>query len=224
MREGTVFLVDDESDVRQSLAGMLQNAGFHVAPYESGTRFLADYDPRRPGCLLLDVHMPLQSGLELVEELSRRGIRIPVIFMTASADVLTAVEAMKMGAIEFLQKPLERDALISSLNRGFEVDRDWRSVLADYQNMESRLNALTENERATLQLVSEGNSNKVIASLLEITERAVERRRARIMRKLGARSLPEALRLTITHRVISELRGTPSRHNLVTRQPRVEKG
>lgn len=210
MSEGTVFVVDDEIEVRRGLSGMLRDAGLCVATFDSGATFLKHFDARRPGCLLLDIHMPGTDGLELVRELRRRCVRIPVIFMTASADVSTAVEAMKAGAIEFLQKPLDRDALLESLTRAFEIDNHWRRESADFAKMESRLNALTDNERQTLQLVVEGNSNKVIASRLEITERAVERRRARIMQKLGARSLPEALQLTITHRVISELRGTPS--------------
>lgn len=206
MTDATVFIVDDDADMANSLAWMLDASGFRVSTYCSAASFLKDFDAAQPGCLLLDLCMPRQSGLELVDELSQRGVRIPVVFMTAYADVPTAVEAMKAGAIEFLQKPFERAALVKSLHRALELDREWRSESQDHAQIEGRLNSLTENERLTLQLVVEGNSNKVIASRLSITERAVERRRARIMQKLGVRSLPEALQLAIRHRVISELR------------------
>lgn len=204
----TVFVVDDDEQLLDSLKVLLTALGFQVRAFNSAAGFLRFYRPDMPGCLLLDIRMPRQSGLELYEQLLQDGKRLPVIFITAHADVSTAVAAMKTGAIEFLEKPFDREMLLERVRKALVLDAEWRGRDADYAAMEARIRLLNDRERETLELIQAGESNKSMAAKLFLTERAVEMRRSAIMRKLGVRTIAELFDLCITHRVLADLRQT----------------
>jgi FixJ family two-component response regulator len=174
--------------------------------FPSSRKFREFYRASMPGCLVLDVRMPGTSGLELYEHLVREGMRLPVIFITAHADVTTAVAAMKSGAIEFLEKPFDRQTLEDRLRKALALDAQWRHSEYEFAAVQARLDRLNDRDLETLELIAAGESNKSMAARLFISERAVEMRRARIMQKLGVGSLPELLDLTIGHRILSDLR------------------
>lgn len=202
----TVFVVDDDVQMRGSLEGLLTALGHQVYAFPSAYQFRQFYRPDMPGCLILDIHMPRQSGLELYTQLISEGKKLPVIFITAHADVSTAVAAMKTGAIEFLEKPFDRVTLEDRLQKALALDAQWRAHDQRLAEFNERFGKLNDRERETLQLVLEGHPNKAIATRQDITERAVEMRRARIMQKLEVNTIAELLNLTVTHRILSELR------------------
>ncbi len=202
----TVFVVDDDRQMRQSLVALLEAMYYRVQTFASASGFLRFYRPHMPGCLLLDVRMPVQDGLSLFEQLLREGKRLPVIFMTAHADVSTAVAAMKTGAIEFLEKPFDRQTLVERIRRAIRLDAEWRKRDSKFAALDERIEQLTVRDRQTLELILAGESNKSMAEKLDLTERAVEMRRAALMRRLNVGSLVELLDLAIGHRIQTELR------------------
>jgi len=191
--------------MRESLVALCTAMGFAARGFDSGSSFREFYRPEMPGCLVLDIQMPGQTGLELYEQLIHEQKRLPVIFITAHADVSTAVAAMKTGAIEFLEKPFERHTLRERIEMALERDSSWRRREKDYRRLDQRIAGLTERDRETLELLLAGTSNKSMAAKLFISERAVEMRRASLMRKLQVRTLAELLELAITHRILSEI-------------------
>jgi FixJ family two-component response regulator len=202
----TVFVVDDDRPMRQSLTALLEAMGFAVRAFSGAGSFRQFYRSSMPGCLLLDVCMPGASGLELYEQLLHDGLRVPVVFMTAHADVSMAVAAMKSGAVEFLEKPFDRSTLEDRVRRALALDRQWRESESQYAAVQARLDLLNDRDRETLDFLLAGESNKAMAARLLISQRAVEMRRARIMRKLGVSSMAELLDLAIGHRIQSDLR------------------
>lgn len=212
----TVFVVDDDTQMLDSLSALLRAMGFAARTFSSAESFYRFYQASMPGCLVLDVKMPVQDGLELYEQLIAEGKRLPVIFITAHADVSTAVAAMKTGAIEFLEKPFERQLLLDRVQKAMALDAQWRDRDAQFAAIAERIRLLTGREQETLQLILAGASNKVMASKLQISERAVEMRRAAIMQKLQTRSLAELVELAITHRILGEIRQTRSKSWLET--------
>ena len=191
----TVFVVDDDAAVRQGLRFMLRAAGYSVEALPSARAFLEDYDPRRGGCLLLDIQMPQISGLELQQRLNVRGWRIPVIFITGHGTVPMAIEAMKAGAFDFIEKPLREDALLDSIARALHWnDRAYEERL-ERAGLQVRAALLTRREREVLDLVAAGEPNKIIAGRLGISFRTVELHRAHIVEKLQARSLSDLIRI-----------------------------
>jgi FixJ family two-component response regulator len=142
--------------------------------------------------------MPGTSGLDLFEMLTARHEAMPVIFITAHADVPMAIRAMKSGAVEFVEKPFNRQTLLEKIQRAIKDDIARRALIADRESIQARFRALTDKEREVLQLIMDGRPNKVIASLLEITPRAVEMRRASLMKKLGTQSVVEMMRLALS--------------------------
>jgi FixJ family two-component response regulator len=207
----TVYVVDDDEPVRQSLAALLDVLGFKVQTFSAPGSFHRFYRPHMPGCLLLDVRMPRQSGLELYEQLLVEGKRLPVIFITAHADVRTAVAAMKTGAIEFFEKPFEIHSLMESVQRAVQLDAEWRARDKQFAAIAERLAKLNASQRETLELIRAGETNKAIANRLAVTERAVEMRRATLMRKLQVRSVAELVDLVTTHRILAELHNSTAR-------------
>jgi two-component system response regulator FixJ len=197
MSHESVFVVDDDTAVRQGLRFMLRAAGYSVEAFPSARSFLEDYDPRRGGCLLLDVQMPQMTGLELQQRLNVRGWRIPVIFITGHGTVPLAISAMKAGAFDFIEKPLREDALLESIERALHWnDRAYEERL-ERATLQARVASLTPREREVFELVARGEPNKVIARHLGISFRTVELHRAHIIEKLQARSLSDLIRMGI---------------------------
>lgn len=192
--------------MRDSLVAQLESLKFHVAAFGAARAFKQFYREGMPGCLLLDIRLPGQSGLELYEQLLSEGKRLPVIFMTAHADVSTAVAAMKAGVVDFLEKPFDVGALGAHIQRALALDAEWRRHDANFAAINARIARLTPRERETLDLIQSGETNKAIASRLSITERAVEMRRSAIMRKLQVRSAAEVIEMSATHRILADLR------------------
>jgi two-component system response regulator FixJ len=190
-----VYLVDDEEAIRRSAGFMLKTSGFVVKAFTSGVEFLKEGKDVDPGCVLLDVRMPGMDGIEVQRALLERGSTLPVIVMTGHGDVNVAVQAMKAGAVDFIEKPFEKATLMSALEEGFSrLERSDRSRVRR-EEAKVRLQALTPRECDVLNGLARGHPNKTIAYDLDISARTVEIHRANLMSKLGAASLSEALRI-----------------------------
>ncbi len=189
-----VYLVDDDEAIRRSAGFMLKTSGFAVKSFDSGVEFLKERE-LDPGCILIDVRMPGMDGLEVQRELQARGSTLPVIVMTGHGDINVAVQAMKGGAVDFIEKPFEKAVLMSAIDEAFaRIDNaDRRRDRADEAQV--RLNALTPRELEVLKGLVRGHPNKTIAYDLDISPRTVEIHRANLMAKLGVASLSEALRV-----------------------------
>ena len=196
----TVFVVDDDAAVRDSLRMLLKSVGLPVEVFESGQEFLdADRDDR-PGCLVLDIRMPGMSGLELQVKLNERHSILPIIFITGHGDVPMAVEAMQAGAVDFIQKPFRDQDLLDRIGQALEKDAAARQQLAERSAIERRLATLTPRETEVLRLVVAGKANKVIAGDLNLSQRTVEIHRARVMEKMRAQSIAHLVRMTVAVR------------------------
>lgn len=197
VQPATVFAVDDDDGVRHSLAVLLDAAGYRVQTYASATAFLTEYDPTRAGCLLLDMRMPGMTGMELLEALAARGAYLPVIFITGHGDVPMAVQAMKSGAFDFLQKPFKHQDLLERIGRALAADTEAREALMHVDELRRRYSTLTPREHDVMNMVVAGNANKVIAMDLKLSERTVEIHRARVMEKMQTRSIAHLVRMAM---------------------------
>lgn len=193
----TVFIVDDDEAVRNSLRLLLKSVGLAAVALPAAQEFLSKYDPKQPGCLILDVRMPGMSGLELQEQLNVRGAMIPVIFITGHGDIPMAVEAMQQGAFDFLQKPFRDQDLIDRIQRALTKDQTNRAELKEKSGVRERLQTLTPREREVLTLVTTGKPNKIMAADLGVSQRTVEIHRARVMEKMHASSLAQLVRMVM---------------------------
>ncbi|HTI81158.1 MAG TPA: response regulator FixJ [Acetobacteraceae bacterium] len=191
-----IHVVDDDEAVRDSLTVLLEAAGFAVRAYESPTALLGA-SLGTIGCVLTDVRMPEMDGLELQRRLREAGRRLPVIVMTGHGDIPIAVEAMKAGAADFLEKPFDDEQLLASVRRAIAASERVRDEAEAAADIVTRLASLTPKEREVLDKLVEGLPNKTIAYDLGSSPRTVEVHRARVMEKMGARSLPELVRMTI---------------------------
>jgi two-component system response regulator FixJ len=190
-----VHLVDDDEAIRRSAGFMLKTSGYQVNSYVSGVELLKEGKELAPGCILLDVRMPEMDGLEVQQALKDRGIGYPVVVMTGHGDVDVAVQAMKAGAIDFIEKPFEKAVLLSAIEEGFARLEQAGKSGARAEQARVRLQALTPRERDVLEGLVRGHPNKTIAYDLDISPRTVEIHRANVMNKLGVASLSEALRI-----------------------------
>jgi FixJ family two-component response regulator len=186
-----IYLVDDDDAVRDSLGLLLRSVGLACELYPSALEFLEHYDQRRHSCLVADIRMPGLSGLELQQKLNEQGAEIPIIFITGHGDVPMAVNAMKSGASDFLQKPFRDQDLIDRIHKALESDRERRTWREQEAVIRERLALLTPRETEVMERVVKGQANKVIAMDLGVSQRTVELHRARVMRKLRMRSLAE---------------------------------
>ena len=191
---GTVFIVDDDPNVRDSLEMLLRSAGHTARSFASATAFLASDMVNTVGCLLADVQMPEMDGLTLQKELKSRGSPLQVIVMTGHADIPLAVNAMKAGAVDFLEKPFEEPVLLESVGKALDRASTSGTQAKETRNTAARLALLTERERQVLELIVAGKANKVIAHELSISPRTVEIHRARVMEKMGAGNLADLVR------------------------------
>lgn len=195
--EPTVFVVDDDEAIRDSLSLLLETVGLNAECYASARAFLEAYDPERSGCLVLDVRMPEMSGMELQERLVAKQAILPIIFLTGHGDVRMAVHAMRAGSVDFIQKPFGEQELLDRIQQTIEQDRKTRELLGQRDEIRRRLQSLTPRERQVMDFVAEGTANKVIAIDLGISERTVEIHRSRVMHKMGAASLPHLVRMIL---------------------------
>jgi two-component system response regulator FixJ len=189
--QATVFIVDDDEAVRDSLGWLIRSVGLKVRAYRCAEDFLKDYQGSAPGCLLLDVRMPGMSGLELQERLASRQVSIPVIILTAHGDVSTAVKAFKAGSMDFFEKPFNDQDLLDAVHRAIERDAQVRQAQAQQEETRHCLGTLTAREREVLDRVLAGQPNKVTAAELRISEKTVEVHRAHVMEKMRVRSVAE---------------------------------
>ena len=195
MSDRIVHLVDDDEAIRRSAGFMLKTSGYEVKTYASGVDLLKHARDLSPGCILLDVRMPELDGLQVQQALQERGVALPVIVMTGHGDVGVAVQAMKAGAVDFIEKPFEKAVLLSAIEEGFSRIEKNGQGRARAEDAQVRLQALTPRERDVLVGLVRGHPNKTIAYDLEISPRTVEIHRANLMSKLGVASLSEALRI-----------------------------
>ena len=194
----TIFVVDDDDAVRDSLRDLIDSVGLDVATYPSAHAFLDVYDNAQRGCLVLDIRMPGMSGLELQERLNERGSSLPIVFITGHGDVPMAVEAMKRGAVDFIQKPFRDQELLDRINLAIEQNRRRREAEETKQDIAERVSSLTRREREVMDMVIQGKANKVIAIDLGLSQRTVEVHRAHVMDKMRARTLAELVRMNTT--------------------------
>jgi len=194
-----VYIVDDEASIRDSLAMLLRSVGLESSTFPDAKSFLASYEPRANCCLVVDVRMPGMSGIELQDALRVRGTGLPVIIITGHGDIAMAVRAMKVGAADFIEKPFHDQTLLDSVHRALERARasPGGAVETDPTTLHARLATLSAREREVMALVVEGRPNKVVATRLGLSTRTVEVHRAKVMEKMGARSLAELVRTAI---------------------------
>jgi FixJ family two-component response regulator len=190
-----VYVVDDDEAIRDSLQLLLRSIGLRSAVFDSAAAFLESFDPTAHACLLADIRMPGMSGLELQKELVERHIEIPTIFITGHGDVPMAVRAMKGGAVDFIQKPFRDQDLIDRIHEALQKDSERNEARQHEIDVLKRVESLTPREREVMHKVVEGCANKVIALDLGVSQRTVELHRARVMHKMGVRSLADLVRL-----------------------------
>jgi two-component system response regulator FixJ len=195
--EPTVFVVDDDQEMRCSFKWLIESVGLPVEVFECAEAFLQAFDPNRPGCLLLDIRMPGMGGLRLLEWLRSQRAYLPVIVFTGHGDVSMAVDALKGGAFHFIEKPASCQQLLHCIQDALALDRDLRTRASKQAAIEARLAQLTPRERGVLERVIEGEPNKRIAMELGITERTVEKHRENIMEKMGTRSLAKLMQMIL---------------------------
>ncbi len=195
----TVFIVDDDAAVRDSLQMLIRSNNLAVRTFDSASSFLAEYSAEQGGCLVLDVRMPDINGLELQQILERKHIRMPIIFVSGHGDVPMAVQAMKAGATEFLQKPFSEQELLQSIEAALQRDRDYRASLQQHEEFDTLLHTLTPREHEVMTKMMDGFANKKMAVELGISQRTVEIYRANVMHKLRVGSLAELMKHALAH-------------------------
>jgi FixJ family two-component response regulator len=196
--DATIFVVDDDDGMRRALGTLLGTVGYKTALFALPSEFLAGFKADEPGCLILDIRMPEMSGLEVQQQLIRAGAMLPIIFITGHGDVPMAVQAMKEGAFQFIQKPFRDQELLDHINHALQLDRDNRKDLALRAVVQRRLETLTPREKQVMDLVVEGEANKVMAIDLGLSERTVEIHRAKVMEKMAARSVAHLVKMHLT--------------------------
>ncbi|MEJ2513666.1 MAG: response regulator FixJ [Gammaproteobacteria bacterium] len=195
--DATVFIVDDDEAVRDSLGLLLRSGGYRARCYGSAQEFLKAFDVRDQGCLVLDIRMPGMTGLDLQKHLEEIGCNIPIIFITGHGDIPMAVEAVRMGAIDFLQKPFSDEELMSRIADALDVAARQREGELERMDILDRVETLTAREKEVMGQVVQGKANKVIAADLGVSQRTVEIHRARVMEKMQANSLAHLVRMVM---------------------------
>lgn len=206
MTPPTVFVIDDDAAVRKSLRLLVKSVQLAVETFETAQEFLDAYDLNRPGCLVLDLRMPGLSGLELQQRLVSRAVHLPIIFISAHGDLTSAVGAMRAGAVDFLEKPFRGQVLLDRIHQALEADSRTRAAAASRAETDARLATLSTLERAVLDLMAAGMPYKAIARELGTSYKAVEGRRARIMKKMQVGNLSELLRQVLTYQLAGAAR------------------
>ena len=193
-----VYIVDDDEAIRGALRLLIKSADLRVVTCASAEEFLKAYKPALPGCLVLDIRMPGMSGLELQKLLLDRHIRVPMVVMSGHGDVTTAVQAMKGGAVDFIEKPFKNEVLLERVKQCVAHDVATRNEQRQHVEAATRIASLTPREREVMELLIQGKRNKIIAADLGISNRTVEAHRAKIMEKMHAHSLSEIVRTSFS--------------------------
>ena len=193
--EATVFIVDDDADIRASLGRLLAQVDLRVEEYGNGAAFLEACDSTRHGCLLLDVRMPGMSGTELQKRMLERDISLPIIFITGHGDVAMAVECMKRGAFEFLEKPVRAQRLLDTIQRALSLDRDRRATRVEIDEAKRCFSLLTPRESEVVELAVKGLTNRDIAGKLGVSSQAIDAHRLKALQKLGVTNVADLVRL-----------------------------
>jgi FixJ family two-component response regulator len=193
--KSTVFIVDDDASLREAIRDLVESVGLHCEDFATAQEFLRGERTDGPSCLILDVRLPRISGLDLQDELKRTGVRIPIIFISAHADIPIAVRAMKAGAVEFLAKPFREQELLDAVERSIGRDRRGREERRNLDELRERYKTLSVREREVMSLVVAGMRNLEVAAQLRNSETTVKIQRARVMEKMQAHSLPELVRM-----------------------------
>lgn len=200
----TVFVIDDDPAARESIGMLIRSLGLQVETYASAEQYLQSFDPSRPGCVITDMRMLGLSGLELQQQLVEMGQRIPVILISAHANMQIAVKAMRNGAITFLEKPCQQQEIIDAVNEAISLDSRWRMEGREEAEARENYEKLNSGERDVMKLMMIGKANKVIANRLDVSLRTVEARRHNVFKKMGVDNIPDLTRLAMK---IDELRG-----------------
>ncbi|AKH21642.1 response regulator transcription factor [Sedimenticola thiotaurini] len=198
MSESTVFIIDDDREVREALQLLMESVGLQVELFDSANAFLEQFDETRPGCIILDVRMPGMSGLELQSQLLELPLCPPIIIFTGHGDVPMAVRAVQAGAVDFIEKPFNDQALLDSVHRALELDARQRGQASHIAEIKQKVDRLTPREREVLHLVVQGMRNKLIATELSVSQSTVEAHRAKVMEKMEAKSLSDLMRMMLT--------------------------
>jgi two-component system, LuxR family, response regulator FixJ len=193
----TIFIVDDDDDFRETLRLPLEADGHAVKTFSTADAFLETFASGTPGCLLLDVRMPGLSGIALQEELARRGIDLPIIFLTGYGEVPTAVRALKQGAVDFLQKPFDETVLLERVREALKRDRAARDTRLRSESVATRYSTLSDREREVMRRMVAGEASKVIALDLDLSLKTVELHRRSVMQKMEADSIPALVELAL---------------------------
>lgn len=196
-QQPTVYIVDDDDAVRDSLADLVDSVGLPTREFASAQAFLEAYDPNRSGCLVLDIRMPGMSGLDLQDRLCDLQSSLPIIFITGHGDIPMAVRAMQRGAVDFIQKPFRDQELLDRINQALEKGTQTLALQEARNEVSDRIHSLTHREREVMEMIVEGRANKVIAIDLGLSQRTVELHRARVMEKMHARSLADLVRMVM---------------------------
>ena len=194
-KEQTVFIVDDEIPILDSLSMLLRSVGINTKTFTHAQEFINAYAPEQSGCLLLDIRLPEISGPKLHQYLKQRKYSLPIIFITGHGDVAMAVEAIKNGAEDFILKPFQTDALVEKVKKALQKERENRKDNHDLSEINRRFQSLTPREKEILEKIINGNANKVIAIDMAISQRTVEIHRAHIMQKMQTKSLPQLIKM-----------------------------
>lgn len=197
-RKPVVYIVDDDDGMRRALTVLMTTVGYEPIAFARPAEFFAKVDPNKPSCLVLDVRMPQMSGLEVQQQLNRAGSLLPVILISGHGDIPMAVQAMKDGAFDFLQKPFRDQDLIDRINAALKQDAENRRNVDRLADLRHRYGTLTPREHEVMALVVDGRANKVIAIDLGLSERTVEIHRANVMEKMGARSVAHLVKMHLT--------------------------
>lgn len=195
--EPTVFVVDDDQGVREAISLLMESIGLAVESYPSAQSYLDQFDPGRPGCVVLDVRMRGMSGLDLQQRLAAEPLHPPIVIVTGHGDVPMAVRAVQAGAVDFIEKPFNDQVLLDAVHRALQRDAEVRGQALLLADIKERLQRLTPREREILDLIVAGRRNKVIAADLGISQSTVEAHRAKVMEKLEARSLSDLMRMVL---------------------------
>jgi two-component system response regulator FixJ len=196
-QQESVFIVDDDAAVRDSLSMLLRSVGIQSRTFESGDDFLDSYQADFAGCILLDIRMPGVSGMEVQRQLMERECTLPIIFITGHGDIPMAVEAMHLGAHDFVQKPFHDQELLDRIQAALNANREQQDDIELRRSVKNRYDTLTPREAEVMSAVVKGHANKVIAMDLELSQRTVEIHRARVMEKMQVRSLAQLVKLSV---------------------------